>query len=475
MNWKKLVRLIPILLIVLVLLVSPALANGAQKYEYYDAGDDAAVELYGNIWGAQTFTTGATSHTVSSVRLELYREGTPSTITVSIRTTAAGDPSGTDLTSGTIDGDAITTDTAGVWYAFDLTNYSLEASTMYAIVVRAVAGDSTNSVHWRSDASAGAEPNGQEETSNNAGTTWTGDSDDDFMFEVWGDPVMSVNQAQVFTGYREGNDLLFVIEYENTCPPYYPSDDPARYFDLQLRSTDGATVYAQTTCRAWDNQPGSIYLNADEAASLTSGSLYRIYLYGDFTGTPSTYYTLTAGDWRGGDLSFLDKWVISTAHSLEEYYDTDLVTVVSGKGEVLNEEGGVIFANGIPALNEVRPDIFKIALHTIPYEPEEYTDAFQESTTWPEMVGPDVEAILNSGGDLLNVSGKNFGAIILFGSYIAFAVFLVGKGHATVGLALGIPIILVGGWLHLIDIIIIGVSASVVTMLIVWQMWWSKT
>ena len=466
---------IPIFLILVLSLVSPVLASDTQKYEEYSDDDDAAVELYGNTWGAQTFTTGTTAHTVSSIRLQLYREGTPSTVTVSIRETDTGDPSGTDLTSGTLDGDDFTDGTGGVWYSFNLVNYSLEASTMYAIAVRAIAGDAANSVHWRSDASAGAEANGQEETSANGGITWTGDADDDFMFEVWGEPVIFVESAQVFVSYYEEDDMVFVLEYKNSYPPYYPSDTVSSYFDIQLRNAAGDTVLHQTVCKSWGNKPGSIYISADSAASLTPGSAYRIYLYGDFGANPETYYTLTGADWRGDDLTYLDSWIISTAHNLEEYYNTTFTTMVSGKGEVLNEEGGIIFATGIPSLTEVRPDIFKVIVHVPTYDPEDWTNNFTGFVTWQDQVGPYVTTMLNNGGDLVNLDGNYFGAMLLFMGYIAFAVLVLGREHVSAGLALGVPVVLFGAWLRLIDILLVGVALAILSLVFVWHFWWSKT
>lgn len=469
---NKLLYLVLAILVV-AFCATPALAIATEAWEAYTADDDAAVEIYGNIWAAQTFTVGTEAHTVSQVRLKLYRELTPSTVTVSIRETTGGDPSGTDLTSGTLDGDDFTDASGGVWYSFDLTPYSLEASTMYAIVVRAVAGDATHSAWWRSDSSAGAEANGQEETSDNAGTTWTGDADDDFMFEIWGEALIAVNSAQVFTGYLEDDDLLFVLEYENTYVPYYPSSSPTAFF-VQLVDDNDTTVISQTVCRAWGNKPGSFYLSADQATALESGEDYRLRLYGDFTGNPSASYTLQSSDWKGSELSYLDDWVILTAHNLEDYYSIDFVIATSA-GLKLNEEGGVIFASGIPALSSERPDLFQVAVHVPQYEGETWTDAFAGATTWQAQVGPTFTAFFNAGGNLINIDGQIFGAVLIFIAFIGIAALATAGGHAQAGLVLAVPIVLAGAWLRLIDIIIVGVIAAVLMLLFVWSFWWSRT
>jgi len=107
------------------------------KFEYYNTGDDSVGMAYSNYWVAQTFTVGATGHTVTSVKLLLCRAGSPGTVTVSIRATDGTHPTGTDLTSGTIDGNSLTTNSAGAWYEIVLTEYPLSANTKYAIVVQA--------------------------------------------------------------------------------------------------------------------------------------------------------------------------------------------------------------------------------------------------------------------------------------------------------------------------------------------------
>ena len=146
---------------------SPVLADSPSLYESFNVGDDAAQQVYGNNWYAQTFLT-TSAHTVSEVRLKIYRVLLPGTFTVSIRATDAGDPSGADLTSGTIDGDILTANAAGDWYTIELTEYDLEDATTYAIVVRAVSGNATNYVGWRYDNAAGY-AGGSESDSANGG------------------------------------------------------------------------------------------------------------------------------------------------------------------------------------------------------------------------------------------------------------------------------------------------------------------
>ena len=476
---KRLAILLPLFLLASLLLSAPAMAlPTSQVWESYTAGDDSAYEVYGNIWFAQTFTVGAEAHSITEVRFVAYRELLPGTVTVSLRNTSAGLPVGADLTSGTTEGDNFTTDTGGVWYGVDLTEYDLTADTEYAIVIRAVAGDATNSLHLRYDGSTATFDDGSEINSTNGGVTWAEDTDDDLLLEVWGNPLLEVTGAQVFRGYLEDDDMLVVIHYFNTYVPYYPTMDSASYFVVQLRNATGATVLAQTTCRAWGYKPASIYLSADSAAGLTSGSAYRIYIYGNFTGNPAYYYTLDASDWRGEDLTFLDIWVLNTARAIGDYYSVDMTTFLAGDSgaEVLSTEGGIIFSIGIPGLNHIRPDLFEMAGRVEGYDPEDWTNAYTTATTWDVQVGTTAATDLTAIGTLFGVDGKSVGVFFLLAVYLSIAIAVVARGgDATIAIILAAPFILLGAWLRMIDIVIIAVTSSVAVLLLIFRFWWSRT
>ena len=151
-------------------------------WEYYNTDDNTAQNMGSNYWQAQTFTTDVNSnHTIASVKLKLYRSGSPGTITVSIRATTGGHPSGLDLTSGTIDGNSLTTSTLGLWYEIKLTPYSLTKNTKYAIVARSP----NNYFMWRDDSTTPLYAGGNLEYSSDSGVSWTTYTAYDFMFEVW--------------------------------------------------------------------------------------------------------------------------------------------------------------------------------------------------------------------------------------------------------------------------------------------------
>jgi len=160
-------------------------------YEYYNTGEDSYgyVGAYsGALWRGQTFTPQV-SHKITSVKLKLYRYGSPGTITVGIRATdGSGHPTGEDLCSGTTNGNTLpTTYGTAEWREITFASgYDLSASTKYAIVVRAINGGDYNHVRWLHDSTDATYSGGAQEYSENSGSSWETDAGIDLMFEEWG-------------------------------------------------------------------------------------------------------------------------------------------------------------------------------------------------------------------------------------------------------------------------------------------------
>lgn len=165
------------------------------KFESYTTGDNQIIDFFGATWKDMSFTPDI-AHDISLVTIKIFRTGSPGTITVSIRATSSGLPTGNDLTSGTTDGNTITTSVFGALIEFDLTPYSLEASTEYAIVVRVPDGDGSNYLNWRRD-TTGTYAGGGSGTSTDSGGSWAevgGGKPDgttvDYLFEEWGELIV---------------------------------------------------------------------------------------------------------------------------------------------------------------------------------------------------------------------------------------------------------------------------------------------
>ena len=159
--------------------------TAASKDSFTSSADGSGFSVDGLAtgWYAQTFTTGS-AYTIGAVKLYGRKVVYPGTITVSIRATAAGAPTGADLCSGTFDGNTLTSDYA--WFTVPITApVALTTATVYAICVRATATDGTSCFKWDFDA-AGGYASGASYNSTDSGATWSAIAGtSDLLFNTW--------------------------------------------------------------------------------------------------------------------------------------------------------------------------------------------------------------------------------------------------------------------------------------------------
>jgi len=425
--------------------------------------DDSSATFYGSDWYAQTFTPYE-GFTLAAVRIKAARVGDPGPLTVSIReTTDLGHPRTLDLVSTTYDGLSTGTD----WYEIALPEYPL-ANREYALVVRAVAGDSSNYVVWRYD--SGSVCDGCYTSSVNSGTTWTLDCSQSFMYEIRGHTTLQILDAKVFTGYLEEGDWLITAYYLNKYPPYYGTTVMSEYFALQLL-VDGVPV-ASTRLRQWGNMPGSIYLNKAAADSLEWGSTYQVRMIGIVDPYPSTSYTLIPSDWRG-TMERLDTWVINTAKAMSNAYETVLIAVITGT-EVLNEAGGVYFATGIPELRRIRPHLFLYGQSTLDPDHKDYTRDYELSEHYVDMLGPKITDDAASIGAIFGLTPLAAIQAIFFGTWL-IAIVGVAMVAGSAAIVVSVPALIIGMILRILPWAPIVSIIAIVLLVLVYVVWWRGT
>jgi len=210
----------------------------ATKYEYLSTGDDNKAYSSAIRYDAQTFTVGGTAHTVTSVKIKMYRDAGYSTTT----TMAIYGVDGSDLpddgnvlaTSDAVAAALITTDSAGDWVEFTFSSPpELSASTVYAVVLIPTA----SYVYWLYDNNSNAYVDGTLAL-RNAGT-WVEAPNDDGMFEVWGNPV-----AQEYTEGTKTVTVAASIELASE-----------NYVDNQGAVPDRPTEYDGD--KYWDEDTGT--------------------------------------------------------------------------------------------------------------------------------------------------------------------------------------------------------------------------
>ena len=464
------------------------------RYEYYITGADNATAAYGDNWVAQTFNT-TSSHTITQVKLKLYRTGTPGIFYVALREADInGHPTNVNLTYGSLDGDTLTTNTTGALYAINMTyEISLEDDTKYALVLW-TGGNVDNAINWRYN-SAGSYSSGNYEYSTNGGTSWTADTDKDLMFEVWGNPTLEIVNVKVFSSTMVDGDWLIAVHYKCEYTPPYPAGNPEDYFYLSFNATAGGD--AKVAMPAWGYKPAYIYLSPTVAGGFTwgdSSAVVSIVGREDFYGvTPPSYdYELLYNDWKGANLFQLDAWMRGIAQDIEDYYSVDVYTEVigdttlpAGQG-VLTTTGGEIFLEGMPGLDELRPYLFYAVVRELIMPEGEWTQEYQESLDWAAQVGPDVADVANTWAAVFNpdfdpenpegVSGQLLLGVIIFGFYVVGVGWGVTKtGEPAIATGAAVPVLLYGWWLGVIPLAIAAIVGALLTMITVWIIFWRGT
>ncbi len=445
-------------------------------FEYYNEDDNADVELYTSNWFAQTFTTGDDGIELYSLRLRLLGEGTPGNLYVSIRETTAGAPSGLDLSAGAIAGALLTTDADGLWYEIVMTSVDLEPNTTYAIVCYGTGTSAANNIHWRYH-DAGTYAGGQYFASTNGGVTWAATAANDFMFEVWGVSVLSIDSVRIFESYDVDGDWLIAIRYRNNDPVALSAGlSPEEAWTFQLLD-DTDTVVATQPVYQWGLRPGRLYLSSAMADALEWGNIgYTIRMQSLDTAGYYVDYSLVPSSWSGSTLSLLDSWCIASARLMAVEDSATYITSTSSYGDVLSHpDGGSIFIRGIPGLDRIRPELFYVSLTSVgSWDDDPMGDGIYsgELDDWQTAIGPELTTAFDNAGDLVGLGGRWVGGALVFASFLVLAGLGVATGHFTAGLSLSSVVLIGGVLIGLIPMGALFVAISLLVVMFVKNFWW---
>lgn len=142
------------------------------------AGSGDSDSIYGVNWRAQTFTPGST-FVCSGAYLSLttVAGGNPSPMTVAIKATSAGLPTGANLAEGTITSVSITGSGYFNFYVSFTTPITLTASTMYALVVSSPLSTVAGYWSWEGNATS-IYAGGTDVGSSDSGSSWAATTKD---------------------------------------------------------------------------------------------------------------------------------------------------------------------------------------------------------------------------------------------------------------------------------------------------------
>lgn len=164
-------------------------------FEFYNTGLTGFYGAYADHWLAQTFTVGASgpnvSHFVQQCDFYMTRWESPGDIVLSIRNVdGEGKPTGNDLTSGTMNGNAVPYYPDYKLFECYIEELILEPSTKYAMVLRAPNGTVYKIFYVGNRSATSNYPGGQLFTSANRGSSWSPVGSADLLFNEWGRRVV---------------------------------------------------------------------------------------------------------------------------------------------------------------------------------------------------------------------------------------------------------------------------------------------
>lgn len=160
-------------------------------YEEYTTGKSDYQSTYGVQWRGQTFTVGTTgadeNFDLTTIQQLIWRVGSPGTVYITLKAVDGSHlPTGAVLSSGSYDGDALTTDTAGEWKEITMSAFECQASTEYAIICNIEGGSDSQKVCFASDHVGATYAGGNLIQSANSGVDWTLYAGQDHLFKVYG-------------------------------------------------------------------------------------------------------------------------------------------------------------------------------------------------------------------------------------------------------------------------------------------------
>src|SRR6185436_3568698 len=156
-------------------------------------------------WTGQTFIPAITG-TLAKADIQLFCNGcgaTPPNLTLSVRNTAAGLPTGADLASVTIPGSAFASGGTTLFNATFGAPATLTSGTQYALILRPVSAPAGSGYFWiRSSPSTYA--SGSRVLSADSGGTWSTDTTRDYNFKTY-----------MQTGYQPAGNFVSATKDSN--------------------------------------------------------------------------------------------------------------------------------------------------------------------------------------------------------------------------------------------------------------------
>lgn len=289
---------------------------------------------------------------------------------------------------------------------------------------------------------------------------------------------------KVFYNVLENDDMLFVAEGY----VYYPVTQnytASEAFSFEVLNTTGNVTYASVMLNNYGDRPISIYLSANQTASLglTVGASYGIRILGNPlifaspTGNNLTAY-LGAGDYvdqalgnDGGSATnnMLRIFLIGMAEHIEDEDSPPLgyeyITTVQGV-RYLTSYGGDIFIEGIPNLQAMCPLLFQSSVAPMKGDSQSSNGTYASMLTPLQRWGANTAKGLENLGIYLGISTELAGSLILFIMVCCLAIYFYKRTQSGVAVTLLVAAApFLGAWLGLMPMALAFIFTIIIMVL----------
>lgn len=292
---------------------------------------------------------------------------------------------------------------------------------------------------------------------------------------------ITLHTVRVFENIFETDDMLFVISYdvEYAAEPSEPADET---FLMAIYDTDGTTLLFERPLNYYQYNVHSIYLDADNADTLTWDSEYRVRVMGNPVYFPATEDTTMdtvtlspATHWISGTMAnsreYLTTHCLDLAATLEDQWSMTLI-VSTAEGQRLNSTGRTTFLDAIPNLDSALSELFQVSIETITVDPVAYNGTYEADTTISSMLGSQVAASFSGLGDWMGISEQSVGILwILFLACSIAGIVFLSTGNTAASLVLTGPVLIFGAWSGALPMALVFCLVILVVIYMVYHLW----
>jgi len=186
-------------------------------------------------WEAQSFTTNGSTYLITTASISMHKIGTPTgnVLVIVQANNDSGQPDGTNVSTGKID---VSTLTEYRFHNITMSSATLEPNKNYSVILACPDCAGGNNLEWDRNSTGTVDPIHSRQYSINSGTTWKGDSNTDYLYEIFG--TYSVTVAN--------NSVTLNLPKDNVATTQTTAN-----FSANFSTVDGEYVWKNGTYTVW--------------------------------------------------------------------------------------------------------------------------------------------------------------------------------------------------------------------------------